>query len=127
MRRAQIIIVENVRQDQVVEVAAMGWNQHHVALACRRPEALGILGRELDAAVQPGSHEVVASLSTGTGQSIIQQRQDLAGQRVVVLDTSSIPPGRYQLQLSITDAKGRLCSEETRDVEAVPGPDYDAR
>ena len=75
--------------------------------------------------VNPGSHEVVASLITMAGQSIAQQKQDLAGQSVVVLDTSSISPGRYQLHLRITDSGGKLCSEETRDKEAMPGPDFD--
>jgi len=83
--------------------------------------------RRLRLTVKPGSHEVIASLSTGAVQPIVQQRQDLAEQRVIVLDTSSISPGRYQLQLRITDAEGRLCSEETRYIEAIPGPDYDTR
>jgi hypothetical protein len=56
-----------------------------------------------------------------------QQKQDLARQRVIVLDTSSISPGDYRLYLKITDAEGKLCWEETRDMEAVPGPDFDAR
>ena len=99
--------------------------------------------RRLRLTVKPGSHRVVASLTTSEGQVIAEQKQDLfwvgksgfsegkerhlAGQRVVVLDTSSISPGHYQLQLTIADAEGNLCSEETRYMEAIPGPDYDTR
>jgi hypothetical protein len=77
--------------------------------------------------VEPGSHDVVASLTTAEGQSMAQQKQDLAGQRVVVLDTSLIPPGHYQLCLKITDARGELCSRETRNIKAILGPDSDTR
>jgi hypothetical protein len=77
--------------------------------------------------VKPASHKIVASLITAEGQQIAQHGQDLASQRVVVLDTSSIFPGRYQLHLKITDADGKLCSEGKRDVEAIPGPNFDAQ
>jgi len=77
--------------------------------------------------VKPGSHGVVASLTTAEGRVIAQQKQDLGEQRAVVLDTSSIPPGHYGLHLKITDVEGKLCWEETRDMEAIPGPDLDAR
>ena len=90
----------------------------------RLPISFEVMGTN---SVKPGSHGVVASLTTAEGWSIAQQKQDLAGQRVVVLDTSSIPPGYYRLHLKITDAVGKLCSEETRDIEAIPGPDFDAR
>lgn len=89
----------------------------------RLPISFEVMGTNL---VKPGSHEVAASLMTAAGQSIAQQKQDLDGQRVVVLDTSSIPPGYYRLQLEITDAGGKLCSAETRDMKAIPGPDFDA-
>ncbi|MDQ1316813.1 MAG: hypothetical protein QG588_462, partial [Candidatus Poribacteria bacterium] len=77
--------------------------------------------------VKPGSHKVVASFTTTEGHPVAQQEQDLASQRVVVLDTSYIFPGRYQLHLRITDADGKLCSEGTRDVEAIPGSNFDSR
>ena len=73
--------------------------------------------------VKPESHEVAASLTTAEGQSVAQQKQDLAGQRVIVLDTSSIPPGHYRLHLRIADAEGKLCSEESREIKAIAGPD----
>jgi len=75
--------------------------------------------------VKPGSHEVVASLKNAEDRTIAQQKQDLNEQRVIVLDTSSIPPGNYRLHLKITDADGKLCSEEARDMEAIPGPDFE--
>jgi hypothetical protein len=83
--------------------------------------------RRLRLTVKPGSHRVIASLTTSEGEVIAEQRQDLEGQRVVVLDTSSISLGHYQLQLRFTDVEGKLCSEETRYMEAIPGPDYDTR
>ncbi len=74
--------------------------------------------------VKPGSHRLVTSLTTTEGQPVAQHEQDLASQRVVVLDTSSIPPGRYQIHLRVTDAEGRFYSEEARDIEAIPGPNF---
>ena len=65
--------------------------------------------------------------TTTEGQLVVQQEQDLAGQRVVVLDTLSISSGRYQLHLRITDAEGKFYSEEARDMEAIPGSNFDAR
>jgi hypothetical protein len=90
----------------------------------RLPVSFEVMGTS---SVKSGSHEVVASLVNSEGQSIAQKKQDLAGQRVVVLDTSSISPGDYGIHLKITDAEGNLCWEETRDMKAVPGPGFDAR
>jgi len=90
----------------------------------RLPISYDVMGT---VSVKPGSHRVLASLTTTEGQPVAQQEQDLAGQRVVVLNTSSIFPGSYQLHLRVTNAEGKLCSEGTRDVEAIPGPNFDAR
>ncbi len=76
-------------------------------------------------AVEVGSHTLTALLETTEGQGVAQQQQDLAERRVIVLNTASISPGRYRLRLKITDAEGELCSEGTRDIEALAGPVYE--
>lgn len=90
----------------------------------RLPVSFEVMGAS---SIKPGSHQVAASLVNSEGESIAQKKQDLAGQRVVVLDTLSISPGDYRLYLKITDAEGKLCWEETRDIEAVPGPGFTER
>ena len=74
--------------------------------------------------VKPGSHRLTARLTNIEGQTVAQQDQDLAGQRVIGLNTASILPGNYQLSLRVTNADGEFCSEEIREIKAIPGPNF---
>ena len=72
--------------------------------------------------VRPGSHTVTLSLASGDGRTRTQQQQDLANEHVVILDTSTLVPGRYDMDLAIIAADGTRCAQERRPLEAVAGP-----
>jgi len=78
-----------------------------------------ILGSRI---VRKGNHTITASLASADGRTRTQQQQDLADGRVVILDTSTLVPGRYRLNLKITAADGTTCAHETQPIEAVDGP-----
>ena len=85
----------------------------------RLPVSFDILGTR---SVHKGSHTITASLTSADGRTRTTQQQDLADGLAVVLDTSTLAPGRYRLDLTIVDAHGATCSHETRFIEAVDGP-----
>jgi hypothetical protein len=72
--------------------------------------------------VRPGSHTVTLSLTSGDGRTRTEQQQDLANEHVVVLDTSTLVPGSYHMDLAIIAADGTRCAHERRPLEAVAGP-----
>jgi hypothetical protein len=72
--------------------------------------------------VRPGSHTVTLSLVSGDGRPCTEQTQDLAGEHVVILDTSTLGPGRYHMDLAMVAADGTRCAQERRLLEAVDGP-----
>jgi hypothetical protein len=55
-------------------------------------------------------------------QERLEQQQDLANEHVVILDTSTLVPGRYHVDLAIIAADGTRCAQERRPLEAVAGP-----
>ncbi len=71
--------------------------------------------------VRMGSHTIAASLASGDGHTCTQQQQDLADGRVAILDTSTLAPGRYRMDLTIVAADGTRCAHETQPIEAVDG------
>lgn len=72
--------------------------------------------------VRKGSHTITASLKSTDGRTRTQQQQDLADGRVVILDTSTLAPGRYRLDLRIAASDGTTCAHETQSIESVDGP-----
>jgi len=72
--------------------------------------------------VRPGSHTVTLSLASDDGRTRMQQQQDLANEHVVILDTSTLVPGRYHMDLAIIAADGTRCAQERRPLDAVAGP-----
>ena len=88
----------------------------------RLPISYDVMGTS---SIKLESHKVIALLTTMEGQLVTQQEQDLSSQHFIVLDTSSISPGRYQLHLKVIDAEGKLCSEGIKDIEAICGTSFD--
>ena len=41
---------------------------------------------------------------------------------IIILNTSTLVPGRYRLDLTIVDADGMKCAHEAQSIEAVEGP-----
>jgi len=72
--------------------------------------------------VQPGSHTATLSLASDDGRTRMQQQQDLANEHVVILDTSTLVPGRYHMDLAIIAADGTRCAQERRLLKAIAGP-----
>ncbi len=72
--------------------------------------------------VRLGSHTITVSLASDDGPTCTQQQQDLANGHVVTLDTSTLVPGRYHMDLAITAADGTKGAHERRLLEAVDGP-----
>jgi hypothetical protein len=81
--------------------------------------SFGIMGVR---SVRKGSHTITASLASSDGRTRTAQQQDLADGRVVILDTSTLIPGRYYLNLTIAAADGTTCAHEMQPVETVDGP-----
>ncbi len=55
------------------------------------------------------------------GRTRTEQQQDLADGRVVILDTSTLVPGRYRMDLTIIASDGTRCAHEMQPIEAVDG------
>lgn len=72
--------------------------------------------------VQKDSHQVIASLVDETGKTVSRTEQDLTASRMLVIDTSTITPGRYTLSVEIRTAEGKRCSETTGTFEGLAGP-----
>ena len=72
--------------------------------------------------VRKGSHILTASLTSEDGRTGAEQQQDLAAGRVAILDTCTLNPGRYRMDLTIVAAGGTRCANETQPIEAVNGP-----
>ena len=85
----------------------------------RLPVWVDILGTR---SLSEGSHTITASLTSADGRAHGEQQQDLFDGRIVVVDTSTLLPGRHQLNLTITDADGTICAHEAHSIEAVDGP-----
>ncbi len=85
----------------------------------RLPVSFDILGTR---SVRQGSHTVTASLASADSRTRTTQQQDLAAGRAVILDTSTLVPGSYRLDLTIVDADGSTCAHDVRSIEAVNGP-----
>ena len=81
--------------------------------------AFDILGTR---SVRKGSHSITASLTSADGPPRMTETQDLAGAGTVTLDTSTLTPGRYRLNLTIVDADGTSCAQAEQPIEAVNGP-----
>ena len=71
--------------------------------------------------VRKGSHTITVSLTSGDGFTCTEQQQDLADERVVILDTSTLVPGRYRMDLTIIADDGTRCAHEMQPIEAVDG------
>jgi len=71
--------------------------------------------------VRKGSHTITVSLISGDGRKRTEQQQDLADGRVAILDTSTLVPGRYRIDLTIVAADGTRCAHETQPIEVVDG------
>jgi methionine-rich copper-binding protein CopC len=80
--------------------------------------SFGIMGTR---PVRKGSHTITVSLTSGDGHTRTKQQQDLADGRVAILDTSTLVPGRYRLDLTIFASDGTRCAHETQPIEAVDG------
>jgi len=85
----------------------------------RLPVSFDILGTR---SVRKGSHTITASLTSANGRMRTVQQQNLAGGHAVILNTSTLTPGGYRLDLTIVDADGMKCAHEARSIEAVHGP-----
>lgn len=83
------------------------------------PVAVDILGTR---SVRKGSHSLTASLLSADGRMRVTETLDLAGASTVILDTSTLTPGRYRLNLTIVDTDGTICAQAGQSVEAVNGP-----
>jgi methionine-rich copper-binding protein CopC len=77
-----------------------------------------ILGTRL---VRKGSHTITVSLASGDGRTQTEQQQDLADGHIAILDTSTLVPGRYRMDLMIVAADGTRCANERQSIEAVDG------
>jgi hypothetical protein len=71
--------------------------------------------------VRKGSHTITVSLASDDGRTRTEQQQDLADGRVVILDTSTLVPGRCHMDLMIVAADGTRCAHERQSIEAVEG------
>jgi hypothetical protein len=71
--------------------------------------------------VRKGSHTITVSLASGNGRTQTEQQQDLADGRVAILDTSTLVPGRYRMDLIIVATDGTRCAQERQSIEAVDG------
>jgi len=87
--------------------------RNHLAIS------FGIVGTR---SVRKGSHTITASLTSGDGGTRTEQQQDLAGGHIVILDTSGLIPGRYNMDLTIVAADGTRCAHEMQPIEAIDGP-----
>jgi len=72
--------------------------------------------------VREGSHVITASLASRDGRTRTQQRQDLIDGCVAIIDTSTLVPGRYCMDLTIVAAGGTRCSHKMLPIEAIDGP-----
>ncbi len=72
--------------------------------------------------VRKGSHTITAILTNRLGKFITYQKQDLAVDRLFVLDTSTLSPGEYRLTLSIKTKSGKSCSQLSKTIIAINGP-----
>ena len=86
---------------------------------CLRRAWTDILGTRF---VRKGSHSLTASLESADGPARMTETLDLASAGTVILDTSTLTPGRYQLNLTIVDADGTTCAQAGQSTEAVNGP-----
>jgi len=78
----------------------------------------GILGTRT---VRKGSHTITVSLASTDDRTRMEQQQDLADGCVVILDTSTLVPGRYRLNLTIAAADGTTCAHKIQPIEAIDG------
>ncbi|MHB9028243.1 MAG: hypothetical protein ACYC9O_05705 [Candidatus Latescibacterota bacterium] len=76
----------------------------------------GLLGASAE-----GSRTVRAALLNRAGKAVAQSSGDLARTRRLALDAAGLPNGKYRLAVTITDASGKVCSEEAREVLGVRG------
>jgi len=72
--------------------------------------------------VRKDSHTVTVSLTSGDGRTHTEQQQDLAEGRIVILDTSTLIPGHYSMDLTIVAADRTRCANEMQLIEAINGP-----
>ncbi len=72
--------------------------------------------------VRKDSHSITVSLTSPDGRTHTKQQQDLANGRLALLDTATLTPGHYRLNLTITTADGKHCARETQSIEVVDGP-----
>jgi len=79
----------------------------------------GILGTRT---VRKGSHTITVSLTSTDDCMRTEQQQDLADGCVAILDTSTLVPGRYRMDLTIVAADGTRCAHERQSIEAIDGP-----
>jgi len=78
-----------------------------------------VLGTRL---VRKGSHTITASLTSEDRRTHTEQQQDLIEGYVVILDTSTLIPGRYTMDLTVVAADGTRCANEMHLIEAINGP-----
>jgi hypothetical protein len=72
--------------------------------------------------VSGAGHRVRVSLVNDAGDICGEAHGDLAAERLIVMDASALRPGRYQLQMQIVDADGKLGSRLAGTLEAIAGP-----
>ncbi len=135
MARVQLFIAErdyahgteltfDIKRIELLRFASPTIEQVHVPQYIMLPRSrlavsFDLMGTRL---VRRGSHRIGVSLTSADGRTHAEREQDLAGERVVVLDTSALVPGRYRLELAITAADGTKSIQQTRTIEAVAGP-----
>ncbi len=72
--------------------------------------------------VRAGTHAIEATLTDERGQVQAYSQQDLAGSERLVLNTSQLEPGSYQLNISISTADGQRCSQVEQQIDFIAGP-----
>ena len=84
------------------------------------PVAFEVMGT---GSVSDGSHQVKATVIDSRGEIQAKIVQELTAGRLLVLDVSRLAPGRCQLNVEITNAKGESCSKSSCEFEGLAGPE----
>jgi glycosyl hydrolase family 123 len=71
--------------------------------------------------IKAGMYSISASLMRN-GKMISNVSQDASVKTPLLLPVKKVKQGKYNLQLSIQDRSGKICSEKTSSIEAISGP-----
>ena len=69
-----------------------------------------------------GSHRISAALTHSSGRRYSPLTVDLDQNRLLVLDTSDLSPGKYQLDLTITTQDGQSVHQSSKTLRVISGP-----